>query len=234
MSAPLRSMSVRAFGRAIATLGMILFSLCAAAATKYQPGTIVEVRPHQGESPSSTDERKQYDVSVKIGNAIYVVLYTPESGSNSVEYSSGLELLFLVGKNTITFPNRFGENLELPILQTKQLPPQPAIDWSKAAGQYFSMKMNNLSTSLNLSEDQKAKIKPIAEQESAEAGHVCFTPVVPPKERLKQWEKIVRSSDEKMKPILSEAQWQKLQQMRTEQRQELRDLAAAKEAQNQN
>lgn len=233
MSAFLRRVSMGNLGCALVTF-IIISALSGVAATRYQPGTIVEVKPHQGESAAQNDETKQYDVSVKIGDAIYVVLYSPKSGANAVEYSSGLELLFLVGKNTITFPNRFGENLDLPILQTKKLPPQPAIDWSKAAGQYFSMKMNNLSTSLNLSDDQKAKVKPIAEQESAEAGQVCFTPVVPPRERLKQWEKLVRSSDEKMKPILSEVQWQKLQQMRTEQRRELRDLVSAKEAQARN
>jgi Spy/CpxP family protein refolding chaperone len=88
------------------------------------------------------------------------------------------------------------------------------------------MKMKNLSTSLNLTEEQEARIKPIAQQESAEAGGVIFTPVVPRKERFGQWQKLVRKSDAKMKPILTEAQWQKLLEIRKDQKRELRELIA--------
>jgi Spy/CpxP family protein refolding chaperone len=130
----------------------------------------------------------------------------------------------------LKFPERFGGHAELPILSTKQLPPQPAIDWSKAPGQYFVMKMKNLSTSLSLSDEQQASIKPIAEQESAEAGAVIFTPVVSRKERLSQWEKIIRSSDMKMKTILTEEQWRKLQELRKDQKRELKDLIAKLES----
>ena len=79
---------------------------------------------------------------------------------------------------------------------------------------------------LNLTADQQASIKSIAEQESAEAGAVIFTPVVSRKERLSQWEKIVRSSDVKMKPILTAEQWGMLQEMRKDQKRELKDLIA--------
>jgi hypothetical protein len=143
-----------------------------------------------------------------------------------VEYSVGHEFLFCVGENTLKFPDKFGGNTELPIVATKKLPPEPVIDWSKAPGQYFVMKMKNLSTSLNLSDEQQVGIKPIAEQESADAGAVIFTPAVSRKERLSQWEKIVRSSDVKMRPILTTEQWGKLQEMRKNQKQELRDLIA--------
>jgi hypothetical protein len=62
---------------------------------------------------------------------------------------------------------------------------------------------------------------------------VIFTPVVSRKERLSQWEKIVRSSDGKMKPILTEDQWRKLQEMRKDQKRELKDLIAKLESQEQ-
>jgi hypothetical protein len=164
-------------------------------------------------------------VSIQIDDTVYVVLYAPRNGSTAVEYSAGLERLFAVGKDSLRYPDHFGY-VDLPILRTKTLPSQPAMDWSKLPGHYFSMKMKNLSTTLNLSEDQQAKIKPIADQESSEAGSVIFTPVVSRKERLSQWEKIVRSSDAKMKPILTDAQWQKLQQLRKDQQRELKDLVA--------
>lgn len=198
---------------------------CQTASSRYQPGTIIAVQPHQGSSPNDTASA-EYEVSVRIDDTVYVVLYTAMHGGDSVEYSVGHEFLFRVGVNTLTFPQKFGANSELPILTTKEMPPQPVIDWSKAPGQYFVMKMKNLSTSLNLSDEQQMKIKPIAEQERAEAGAVIFTPVISRKERLSQWEKIVRSSDLKMKPILTEEQWSKLQEMRKSQKQELKDLIA--------
>jgi Spy/CpxP family protein refolding chaperone len=197
--------------------------------SKYQPGTIMSAVRHEGGDKGLV----QYDVSVRIDSTVYSVLYTPPNGANLVEHSVGREFLFRVGANTLTFPERFGTNTELPILATKELPPEPALDWSKAPGQYFVMKMKNLSTSLNLSDEQQAKIKSIAEQESAEAGNVIFTPVVSRKERLSQWEKIVRSSDGKMKPILTEDQWRKLQEMRKDQKRELKDLIAKLESQEQ-
>jgi Spy/CpxP family protein refolding chaperone len=207
-----------------------LATLCQTASSKYQPGTITAVERHEDAS-SGDDKLTRYDVSVRIDDSAYVVLYTPRAGANPVEYAVGHEFLFRVGGNTLTFPERFGNNTELPILAIKKLPPQPVIDWSKAPGQYFVMKMKNLSTSLNLSDEQQASIKPIAEQESAEAGAVIFTPVVSRKERLNQWEKIVRSSDMKMKPILTEDQWRKLQEIRKDQKRELRDLIAKLESQ---
>jgi Spy/CpxP family protein refolding chaperone len=180
---------------------------------------------------SGDDEFAQYDISVRIDGTVYVVLYTPPKGANIVEHAVGHEFLFRVGANTLTFPERFGTNTELPILATTKLPPQPAIDWSKAPGQYFVMKMKNLSTSLSLSDEQQARIKSIAEQESAEAGAVIFTPVVSRKERLRQWEKIVRASDTKMKSVLTEEQWRKLQEIRKDQKRELKDLIAKLESQ---
>jgi len=200
-------------------------AFCQTDSPKYQPGTILAVEPHQNASSDSSSGATQYDVSIQIEDTVYVVLYTPRVGSNTVEYAAGIERLFSVGKESLRYPDRFG-NIELPILRTTDLPAKPAIDWSRAPGHYFSMKMKNLSTTLDLTEDQQAKIKPIADQESSEAGGVIFTPVVSRKERLAQWEKIVRSSDAKMKPILSDAQWQKLQQLRKDQKRELKDLVA--------
>jgi len=142
----------------------------------------------------------------------------------------GVERLFAVKADALLLSVR-DEQKELPILRTKKLPPQPAIDWSKAPGQYFSMKMKNLTDNLHLSDEQQAKIKPIAEQETAEAGHVIFTPVVPRKERLEQWEKIVQRSDTQMKPILTQAQWQKLQEIRKDQKRELTDIVAKQDSQ---
>ena len=207
---------------------LITGALAQTASSKFQPGTITAVKPHP-EAEAHGDTLARYDVSVQIDDTIYVALYTPRNRSSLAQHSVGHMFLFRVGENTLTFPERFGPNSELPILERQKLPTQPAINWSKAKSQYFEMKMNNLSTSLNLSDDQQARLKPIAEQESAEARAVIFTPVVTRKERLSQWEKIVKSADQKMKPILTEEQWTKLQEMRKDQKREIRDLIAKQE-----
>lgn len=204
----------------------ILPAFCQTASTKYQVGTITAVTRHQ-ETPSDTDQAiTRYDVSVKVRDKLYVVLYTPPNSMNSVEYAPGSDVLVLIDQNMMTFSRKFGGTTVTHILRTESLPPQPAIDWSKAAGQYFTMKMQNLTETLNLTEEQQAQIKPIVEQERGEVGGVCFTPTIPRKERLERFEKIVRSSDAKMKAILSQNQWEKLQGLRKEQKQELKKLIA--------
>ena len=213
-------------------IGIVPAALCQTSSSKYQPGTIVAVERHRSETSDTANDSTRYDVTVRIDETLYVVLFTPVSGSNTVEFSKGLEFLFSVGKDALTVatPGKRDANTELPILRTSKLPPQPAIDWTKAPSQYYSMKMKNLSTELNLSEEQQAKIKPIAEQESAEVSGVIFTPVVSRKKRLSQWGKIVQSSDAKMKTILTEAQWQKLQVIRKDQKRELSELIAKQDS----
>jgi hypothetical protein len=193
---------------------------------KYERGTVIAVARHESAPGDNDRELVRYDVSVKIKNTIYVVLYTPPNGANSVEYAAGIDFLFLVGKTTLTFNSKLSGSTEMPILRTEALAEQSVLDWSKAPGQYFAMKMENLSQTLGLSIDQQTRIKPIIEQEAAEAGQVCFTPTVPPKDRLNRWEKLVRASDAKMKPILSQTQWEKLHEIRKQQKQEIKELIA--------
>lgn len=215
-------------------LGVILTCISALAtygqtqSAKYQPGTITAVTAHQRSPGESGEEVTRYDVSVKIRNVVYVLLYTPNAGDNSVEYYRGLEMLFLVGTNTVTFNGRAGK-LEMPILRREVLPAQKGIDWSKARSQYFSMKQQHLTEALDLTEDQQSKIKPLIEQEAGEAGMILWTPVVPAKDRLKQFEKIVRASDAKIKTFLSPAQVNKLAELRKEQKVELKKLIAERE-----
>ena len=154
------------------------------------------------------------------------MLYTPPNSINAVEYAAGSDVLVSIGDNELTIPSKFKGTTKAPILRTESLPAQPTIDWSKAAGQYTSMKLQNLTERLNLTEEQQIKIKPIAEQERGEVGAFAFTPTIPRKERLERFEKVVRSSDAKMRPILSPTQWQKLQAIRQEQKQELKNLIA--------
>jgi hypothetical protein len=52
--------------------------------------------------------------------------------------------------------------------------------------------------------------------------------VLSAEDKLKKLETIVRSSDQKLKPILSADQWQTLQDMRGQQRRELRESLSEK------
>jgi len=189
----------------------------------YERGTIVAVE-RQHNARADTPGGAQYQVSVQVRNVVYVALYTPPNGANGIEYAPGIDILVLVGESTLNIPSKLSGTIELPIVEKKTLPLQPTIDWSKAPSQYFAMKMQNLSEVLDLTADQKARIKPIAQQETGEVTQVIFNPVTPRKERLAHWEKIVRKSDTQMKSFLSEAQWEKLQDMRKEQKRELKQL----------
>jgi len=199
-------------------------------ASKYQPGTITAVAVHQSAPGEESGDVTRYDVSVKVRNVVYVVLYEPLNGDNIVEHSPGFGMLFLVGDKTLKFNTKGARTVEVPILSRQTLPEEEGIDWSKAPSQYFSMKQQHLSEALDLTDDQQAKVKPLIEQESGEAGSILWTPVVSPKDRLKQYQKIVKASDAKIKPLLSRPQVAKLEELRKQQRGELKKLIAELES----
>jgi hypothetical protein len=201
---------------------------CQETTSNYERGTVMAVVRHGTES----SEPVQYDVSIQIRDKLYIVLYTPPSGSNSVEYAPGLDFLFLVGKNTLTFPSKVTGTTQVPILRTETIATKPGIDWSRIYGQYFEMKMQNLSDNLGLTETQRAQVKPIVEQEAGMAKQQIFSPVLSREERLKRWEKIVGSSDAELKPILSEEQWQRLKELRDQEKGEVKELIAKQESGN--
>lgn len=191
--------------------------------SKPQLATITAVALHQEDGEDQRSNLIQYEVSLKVGNRQYVTLYTPPSGSRGVEYAVGQDLLVLVGTNSITF-TKLGKTSEVPILRTEDLAAPPGPDWSRAPSEYFSQKLRNLSAKLDLTAEQQAKMKPIFEQEAGEAGQITANPVLSTEQKLEKLGKIVRSSDQKLKPILSADQWQGLQNMRKEQQRELKQM----------
>ena len=182
----------------------------------------VTLRPTNSES----GDRPQYDVSLKVGDAVYVVLFAP-SGPTTVQYSAGMNLVVQVGSESIKL-TKLGRTYEVPILRRESAPTTTGLNWSRAPSEYFSQKLQHLSEKLDLSPDQQAKIKPILEQEAGEAGEGISNPVLSTEDKLNKLETIVRSSDKKLKPILSADQWQTLQDMRKQQKQELRESLSEK------
>src|ERR1700745_867609 len=74
-------------------VGLFLICLTTFAAfcqstTKYQVGTVTEVKVHHTAGSTASDA-VGYDVSVKVGDSIYVVLYTPAMGEGTVKYAVG-------------------------------------------------------------------------------------------------------------------------------------------------
>lgn len=87
-------------------------------ASKYQVATITDVKTHQAVAQTSSDV-VSYDVSLKVGDTIYVVLYKPPLGMNTVKYSAGRDLLVLVGKKTVTYNDLLGQSFEVPIISQR-------------------------------------------------------------------------------------------------------------------
>ena len=98
----------------VVTLCLLTLAAVGQSPSKYQVATITDVKPHPvaGEDPS---DPVTYDVSVKVGDIIYLVRYTTPAGEIAPKYAAGREMLVLVGKNTITYNDMLGRSLQVPI-----------------------------------------------------------------------------------------------------------------------
>lgn len=108
----------------IATIFSLVFSssgLCQEQSSKWQVGTIMGVSRHAAHGKSSGVH--EYEVSLKVGKTLYVVLYAPPDGTSTIMHRAGSDLLVLVGPKTIAFNNLMGRKLEAPILRHKSLAP---------------------------------------------------------------------------------------------------------------
>ncbi len=103
------------------TLFLLTLAALGQSRSKYQVALITEVRARQVGSDSASDATS-YDVSVKVGDTIYVVLYTPPLGELPPKYETGRELLVLVGKNTITYNDMLGRSMQVPTVVVVPLP----------------------------------------------------------------------------------------------------------------
>jgi hypothetical protein len=195
---------------------------------EFQPATITAVAPHIEAVETAGRDVPRYDVSLRAGDTTYVVLYEPPPNSKIVDYTVGQEILVQPGEKTLIFTKMGMSNPthEVPILRRETVASKEGIDWSRARTEYYSQKLKNLKEKLNLTPEQQAKIKPILEQEAGEISQITFNPVMSDEAKLKQFEKSVRESDEKLKPILTSEQLLKLQEMRAQQKEELKQLLA--------
>jgi len=98
----------------VVTLCLLTLAALGQSTSKYQVAIITEVKPRQAAGDGASDPTS-YDVSVKVGDTIYVVLYTQPLGELPAKYATGHELLVLVGKNTITYNDMLGRSLQVTI-----------------------------------------------------------------------------------------------------------------------
>jgi hypothetical protein len=98
----------------VLTLCLATFPALCQSASKYQIGFITDVKPRQSAGDAASDPAT-YDVSVKVGDTIYVVRYTQPLGEIPAKYATGHELLVLVGQHTITYNDILGRSLQVPI-----------------------------------------------------------------------------------------------------------------------
>jgi hypothetical protein len=106
--------------RVLVVIFMCLSTLSAVCqtASKYQVATITAVKPHQTGDNANSDATS-YEVSLKVEGTVYVVLYKPPLGMNTVQYAAGRALLVLVGEKTITYNDIMGRSFEVPIVNRK-------------------------------------------------------------------------------------------------------------------
>jgi len=75
---------------------ILAFVAVGQAASKYQVGTITEVKVHKP-AVDGVSEAASYEVSLKVGDTVYLLIYAPPLGMNTVKYSAGRDVLVLVG-----------------------------------------------------------------------------------------------------------------------------------------
>ena len=107
----------------VIALCLLTFPALCQTASKWQIATITQVEPHPTAKESASDATS-YDVSVKVGDTMYVVLYTTPLGELPPKYAAGREMLVLVGKNTITYNDMLGRSLQVPIASQKPAEPK--------------------------------------------------------------------------------------------------------------
>lgn len=88
----------------------------------WQAGTILEVKPHPGES-GSDNAGKQYDVSIKVGKKVYVVLYVDEGDQPDPKLYIGATRTVLIDGNTLKFNDVGGRVHSARILSSKDAAP---------------------------------------------------------------------------------------------------------------
>jgi hypothetical protein len=119
--------------RGTAAVGFALIMILCFAVSKstgedrkvYQAGTILDIKLHQP-GPGADTGKKEFDVSIKVGSKIYVVLYSPPGGQDFAEYGVGMNRTVFVDGDTMKLNDLLGRTRTLPVLSVKDAPVKTA------------------------------------------------------------------------------------------------------------
>lgn len=84
--------------------------------TEWQHGVIVAVAKHP-DSQAADSQVSSYEISVRVGNSVYVVSYVVPRNSTMVEYRVGADLVVLVEETRLTFNDLQGNPHTVKILR---------------------------------------------------------------------------------------------------------------------
>ncbi len=94
-----------------------------APAEKWTVGTVMAYWPHVAAAEEPPGPGPRFEITVRVGRTDYVVLYTQLPGTPEVEYSVGRDAPVLIGAKILSFRNKLGQKVDVPIL--KRLPAGP-------------------------------------------------------------------------------------------------------------
>jgi hypothetical protein len=105
------------------SLALVTTCLAQSSAAKWKVATIMGVKVHE---PAAGTELSaaQYEVTARVENTEYVVLYVAPAGSlpDTPRYRLGQDVLVLVGTDTIKYNELGGITREVPILSRRNIP----------------------------------------------------------------------------------------------------------------
>ena len=103
----------------VVLISLMVASSLGQSSRRYEVAVIVGVKPHQAEA-TDLSAVASYEVSLKVDDMVYVVLYKPPLGITTVKYAEGHNLLVLVGEKTISYNDLLGQTYEEPIIGRKR------------------------------------------------------------------------------------------------------------------
>jgi hypothetical protein len=105
------------------SLSLATICLGQSASARWQVATITEAKLH---SPTAGNDSStvQYEVTARIENTEYVVLYVAPAGSlpDVARYRLGQDVPALVGTDTIKYSDLTGTTRDVPILSRRKIP----------------------------------------------------------------------------------------------------------------
>ena len=105
----------------LALMSIVAVSAWPQADSSFQTGTIMAVKAHGNTQQTDTTANK-YDVSVKVGSTLYVVLYTSPPGVNTVQYREGMNMMVSIQGDKLKFNDLMGNTQTVPILSRTEVP----------------------------------------------------------------------------------------------------------------